>query len=275
MATTQFRVEDELSQQEPSGRRPSWMKGCLIGCLATVVILLLLGTIATIWISRNWRTWFSAGATQAVNQAIDSSELPPEEKNQIKVEVDRFFVDFREGRVSMEQFGKLAQEFAESPLMTTFVAAAIDTKYIKSSGLSDEEKADANITLQRFIRGSIDEKIDKSQIDAAMAHVSTRQGDQWRLKEKVTDEELRAFLAEAKKAADEANVPEQPEEVDPSDEVKRIIDEAMMNPAPPEIEISPPLEIPPADEAPPADEPPPAIEAPPAAEPPPEPKAEN
>jgi hypothetical protein len=262
MAAQQFTVEDDRNQQEPPAPR-NWMKGCLLGCLATVVVLLLIGTVATIWISRNWRTWFSAGATQAVNQAIDSSELPAEEKNQIKVEVDRFFVAFREGRVSMEQFGRLVQEFAESPLVATLVASAVETKYLNNSGLSDQEKADAKVTLQRFIRGSIDEKIDKSQIEAAMAHVATKQGDQWRLRENVTDAELRAFLVDAKKAADEAQIPEQPQEFDPSDEVKRIIDEAMMEPAAPAIEMPPPMEVPPAAEA------PPAVEAPP------EPKAEN
>jgi hypothetical protein len=269
------------------------MKGCLIGCLATVVVLLLLGTVATIWISRNWRTWFSAGATQAVNQAIDSSELPAEEKQQIKAEVDRFFVGFREGRVSMEQFGQLVQEFAESPLVTTLVASAVETKYLNKSGLSDQEKADAKITLQRFLRGSIDNDIDRQSIDAALEHVADKQPDRnWKFRDKVTDDEIRDFLAEAKKAADEAQIPEQPQEFDPSDEVKRIIDEAMMEPAAAEIEISPPMENPaaaeippaaeaPATEAPPATETPPATEAPPAtetppeAEAPPEPKAEN
>ncbi len=232
MATTQYRAHDEFDQTEPPVRQRNWMTGCMLGCLAVIVLLLVLGTVATVWISRNWRTWFSAGASQAVGQAIDASELPVEEKDQIKVEADRFFAAFREGRVSTEQFGELVQKFMESPLMTTLVASAAEKKYLDNSGLSDEEKADARVTLQRFLRGAIDEKIDRQSIDVALGHVADKQPDgNWRFRDKVSDEELRAFLAEAKKAADDAQIPEQPEEFDPSDEVKRIIDESMSEPA--------------------------------------------
>ena len=49
----------------------------------------------------------------------------------------------------------------------------------------------------------------------------------WKLRETLTDEQLRAFLKAAKEQADAAAIPEQPESFDPSDEVKRIIDEAL------------------------------------------------
>lgn len=251
MATQQFTVEDDRTRQEPPVASNNWMKGCLLGCLGAVVVTLILGTVATIWVYRNWRTWFSAGATQAVNQAIDSSELPPEEKNQIKVDVDRFFVAFRDGRVSMEQFGRLVQKLVESPLMSTLVASAAEKKFLDGSGLSQEEKAEAKVTLQRFLRGSIDEKIDQASVDAALRHVADRQpDDSWRFRDKVSDADLRAFLAAAKKAADDAQIPEQPQEFDPSDEVKRIIDEALAEPA----AVPPPMEAPPQPEAPPLPE---------------------
>lgn len=252
MAAQQFTVEDDRYQQEPPVRRNNWLKGCLLGCLAVVVVLLVVGIVATIWISRNWRTWSAAVATQAVNQAIDESELPAEEKNQIKVDVDRFFDAFGEGRISMEQVGQLVQKFADSPLVTALVASAVETKYLNDSGLSDEEKADAKVTLQRFLRGAIDNKIHQPSMDAALRNVADKQPDgNWKFRDKVTDEEMRAFFVEAKKAADEAQIPEQPEQFDPSDEVKRIIDETMAAPAMAPTPEVPPLEVPPpADKAP-------------------------
>jgi len=269
MATVQQRVEDERFQQDPPIRRPSWMKGCLIGCLVTVVVLLLVGTIATIWISRNWRGWAANVASQGINQGIDSSGLPAEEKNQIKVEVNRVIVEFREGRMTNEQVARLMQNLVESPLMTTLAAAAVEAKYLNNSGLSAEEKADAKVTLQRFLRGDMDKKISKESADVALSKIGDRQPDgNYRVRENLTDAEIRAFIAAAKKAADDAQVAEQPEQFDPSDEVKRIIDQAMMEPAPPEIEIPPVMKTPPADGVPPTGDVPPAIEAPstPAAE---------
>jgi hypothetical protein len=75
-------------------------------------------------------------------------------------------------------------------------------------------------------------------------------------------------VAEAKKAADDAQIPAEPPEFDPSDEVKRIIDEVMAMPAgaPPEAEPAPPLDEPPPPVEVPSDEGPPEADdaAPPA-----------
>jgi hypothetical protein len=266
MATQQFTVEDDRYRDAPPVHSTNWLKGCLLGCLGVVVVLLVLGTVAAIWISRNWKSWAASSMSVAVKQGIDQTDLPAEEKAQINDEINRAADMFADGRLSGEQAARLIQKAMNSPLMTVFVASAAEKKYIDGSGLSEEEKAEAKITLQRFLRGSFDEDIDRSSIDAALRHVSDKQPNgQPQFRDKVSDAELREFLAEAKKAADEANVPEQPQAVDPSDEVKRIIDEAMTEPvgAPPMFEPAPPMEIPPA------------IEVQPEAEAPPEPKAEN
>jgi hypothetical protein len=74
----------------------------------------------------------------------------------------------------------------------------------------------------------VDGKIDEDGFDAVMKHVADRKRDNsWELRSRVSDAELRAALAEAKAQADAAGVPGEPPEVDPSDEVKRIIDEAL------------------------------------------------
>ena len=73
-----------------------------------------------------------------------------------------------------------------------------------------------------------------------------------------TDAEIRAFLAAAKAEADKANIPEEPVEFDPSDEIKRIIDKAMGEqlaeelPAaePPAAEQAPETEVPQAESPP-------------------------
>jgi hypothetical protein len=113
------------------------------------------------------------------------------------------------------------------------MTSAIEKQYLAASGLSAEEKAAGMVSLQRFIRGTVDDKIKQPGIDAAMSHVAVRNpaGGEWKLKQPLTDEELRAFFAEAKKQADEAGIPEQPEKVDPSEEVRKIVDEALSAPA--------------------------------------------
>jgi hypothetical protein len=77
----------------------------------------------------------------------------------------------------------------------------------------------------------MDKKIGEPAIDAVMTHVAEKDSNgNWRMKKQVSDDELRAALKAAKRAADDADIPEQPVEFDASAEFKRIVDEAM-NPA--------------------------------------------
>lgn len=213
--------------EEPVRKRNMWQT-CLIGCLGALAVMLVLAVIAGFWISRHWRGWFAEFGSQAINQGIDSSDLPPQEKVEVKEQVDRVAKEFGEGRISNEQASALVKKLVESPLMPSFVVMAVERKYFDRSKLSDEEKTEGRQSLKRFARGLVDEKIDEKGIDKVMVHLADRQqGGQWQLRSTVSDDELRAALSEAKTQADAANIPAEPENIDPSDEMKRIIDESL------------------------------------------------
>jgi hypothetical protein len=213
-------------------KRSAWQT-CLIGCLIVCVVLFVLVALATFWISRNWRTWTAEFSTEMIRQGMAESQLDPQEQQEIMVQVDRVTGAFREKKITADQLGDLAEKMVKSPIFSMIMAMAIEKQYLAKSGLSEQEKTEGVVSLQRFIRGVIDEKIKEPGIDAAMAHVATRNpnGKDWQLKDKLTDDELRAFFAEAKKQADEAGVAEQPEAVDPSEEVRKIVDEVLAAPA--------------------------------------------
>jgi hypothetical protein len=216
----------------PTEKRRSGWQNCFIGCLIVCVILFVLLALVAFWISRNWRDWIATGGTEGIRQAMLDSQLPPQEQQEIMVQVDRVATAFRDKQVSAEQLGVLAEKLMQSPLMSAIVASTIDRQYLAKSNLSEEEKTEDRRTLQRFVRGVIDKKIDEQGLDAAMTHVADRdrQGH-WQLKKQLTDEELRAFFAEAKRQADDAGIPAQPAEIDPSEEVKKIVDAALATPA--------------------------------------------
>ncbi len=190
--------------------------------------MLVLAVIGGFWLSRNWRGLFADVGSQVINEGIDSSDLPPQEKAEVKVQVERVAKAFGEGQISNEQATAIVKKVMESPLMPLFVVMAVERHYFDRSKLSDQEKAEGRQSLKRFARGIFDEKIDEKGIDAVMAHVADRKPDgEWELRTTVSDGELRAALSEAKTQADAAGIPEAPEDVDPSDEMKRIIDESL------------------------------------------------
>jgi hypothetical protein len=221
---TEHRFEID-PQSEERGPRSKWAN-CLIGCLIVLGIAIVIAIVAGIWIARNFRGWVADFGSQAINQRIDSSELPAQKKIEVKKQVDRVAKAFGDGRISFQQAGDIIQKLTKSPLMPTLVVAAVDLKYFDASGLSNDEKVEGRTTLKRFARGVIDKKINDKEVDAVMMHVADRgSDDSWKLRQRVSDADLKAALAEAKAKADDAGVAAKPEEIDPSDELKKIVDE--------------------------------------------------
>lgn len=228
----QFRVQDDRFEggasvpAEPKKR--SALATCLTGCLILFVVVLVLGVIAGIYAYRKFPEWAAIGISETAKQVINETDLPEEEKVDISVQIDRLADATRERKLSLPQMGEFLQNLVQSPLMTTLAMSMVDKKYIEPSGLSDEEKAAARVTVQRFMRGAIDQQISEAEVEKAMAPVSTRQPDgNMELKEKVTDDELKEFLAAAKEQANAAKIPEEVAAVDPSDEFKRLVDQTL------------------------------------------------
>lgn len=217
-------------------RKSGW-KSCLTGCLIVCVILAVIAILIGVWIGRNVRNFAAFGIDEVFRQGMVTSQLPAQEQQEIMVQVERVSTAFRDGKMSYEQLGMMIQRITESPLIPLIEATSIKQNYIDKSEQSEEENAEDVATLRRFIRGALDGKINRTGFEVAISHIASQNPDKtWVLRRTLNDEQLRSFLAEAKKQADEAGIPEQPAAIDPSEEVKRIVDEALNVPAPPESE---------------------------------------
>lgn len=215
--------------EEPPKR--GCLKSCFMGCLFVAVILFVVGLVLAFWVARHWREWAADFGSQVVKESLDQTDLPEAEKAEIGVEVDRLARAFREGKISTERAAALVQNLAASPLATSIIVSVVDSKYLDRSGLSDEEKAEGRKSLARFARGVLDNDIPEASRDATMQKMATKDAaGNWQLKQSVTDDELRVFLAAAKSDADAAQIGDQPEVVDPSEELRKIIDEALGGP---------------------------------------------
>src|SRR6476659_3018871 len=127
--------------EEPVRKRSLWQT-CLIGCLGVLAVLVVLAVVVGFWVSRHWRGWAAEFGSQAINQGIDSSDLPPQEKVEVKVQVERVAKAFRDGQISNEQASAIIKKLIESPLMPSFVVMAVERNYFDHSKLSDDEKAE-------------------------------------------------------------------------------------------------------------------------------------
>ncbi len=229
-----FRFEDgKPAAKMASSAGNNCLPTCLIICGVFFVVLVILGGISAWFVSRNWKPLASSIATRALGQAIDEvDQFTDQQKTELKAEVDRLAQAFTDGRLSPEKLGEFTEKFFESPLLGNLIVSVIEQTYLESSGLSDEEKTAGHRTLQRFSRGCLDGAIKESELDDVLQHVADRKQDgQWQIRNKLTDEELRKFLEAAKAKADAADVPDQDFDVDPVQEFRRLVDEALQSDA--------------------------------------------
>jgi hypothetical protein len=226
MASDKFEIEPEEEHCQERG----CMGGCLKGCFILLLIMVALIAVLMFFASQNWRGWTAGLANMAIDEALEASNLPDQEQQEIRAELERPINALKDGTLSLEQLDDLAETIAESPLMPSLAVTVVDAHYFDKSGLTPEEKEQGRLALRRFVRGVIEDKIGQAEIDAVISHVADKEGDNWRFRETASDQELRALIATAEQEADQAGVPEQVEAVDPSDEIRKIID-AVMGPA--------------------------------------------
>lgn len=215
------------SEPVPPPPRRRWGCGsCVLGCFAVLLLAALLAALA------GWYAWSKLPdwSRDVLVATIEGSDLPEEQKRQIVVQVDRVVAEYKAGRATWQEVRSIFQELSESPLFSLAMAYAASVKYIEPSGLSAEEKQQAQIALQRVARGVYEQLLTNEQLDSALDYVSTRQPNGERhFAETVTDENLRALVAECQRLADEAGVPPGPYEVDVAREVQRAVDKVLVS----------------------------------------------
>jgi hypothetical protein len=196
--------------------------------LGVSLVLLIACGVGGWFVYQNTGKWVADATRAVVVQMVNDSDLPEEEKAEIKVQLDRVVEKYKSGEITLEQVGKVMEKLVESPVFATLIVKAAEAKYIDPSGLDDEEKAQARLVLQRIARGTVEKKIDPKTLEPALDHISHTdpQGNR-QLKEHVSDAELRDFIAELKRVADAAQIPDEPYEVNFGAEIRRAVDEAL------------------------------------------------
>lgn len=206
---------------------PSGGNGCLKFGLIGCGLLLVLGIVGAIVVYLNFKPMMANMTRAVIEQAIEEQNIPEEQKRAIMKEVDQLTEDFKADKISLEDLGRVFEELAESPLLGVGAVMVVDGMYIKKSGLSPEEREEGTLSVERFARGIVERSIDKSELDSITAIVFEGEGENMKLKQELTDEELRQLLATCKEQADAANVPNERYEVDLAAELKKAIDKAL------------------------------------------------
>lgn len=221
-----FESQDQDRIPEKKG-----LSGCAIagiGCVVIVVLGLIAVVVGGWWVANNVREFGTDFAVSAMKEGLNELEVPDDQRKRMHDRIDDVGQQFKDGKLEIEQVGAIFKKLSESPILPAGVSLFVKRVYIRDSGLTEEEKAAADIAIQRFSRGVIDNSIPEAKREAVLDMISTRKPDGNReFEQKLTDDELRAFLKAVTETADEAGVPAKVPEINFADEFDNAIDEAL------------------------------------------------
>lgn len=218
----------------------------LVGCGVVLVVLGIIAAIGVVWVVNSWRGWTASGITEMSREILQQSQIDQAEQQEMMTHVEDLMTRFENGDITLGQLGEVADRLTQSPLMAAALLAFADSEYISGSDLSDDEKAQARLTLARYTQGIKNDAIDQESLQRVLEPVSTATPDDndfilsinfdangnsneraLRSSDEVSGEDLREMLTRAKTYADEAGVDGSPEPLDPSDELAIVIAQAL------------------------------------------------
>jgi len=219
---------DRISRRPVASRHPrgNIIAGCLI-VLGIIFVALIIGAYLLISNAKNIAVELGhAGLVEVIKE----SEMTNSDKDEIILELDAMKLDIKEGKISMEQIGKVMEQIGESPLIPVAAVTFAEKQYIRPSGLSDDEKSNAELHLDRFARGVYEETIPQEAINEATAplkEADPHNPGEERFKERVSDAELKTFIANVRQHADDAGISEEHFEINIAEEFRGVLERAL------------------------------------------------
>jgi len=213
----------------------------LVGCLVALGIAIILVILTTVFVMNSWRGWVSGGIKQGLTAVLNETQIEQIEKDEINAHIETLMTRFVDKNISTEDLFLITAEIFEGPLLPMGIVEASYEGYFANSELDDDAKADAKIQLGRLAYGIYAEDISIDDLETILAPIEAPAGTnngavqvefnnrEFNLKnpDETSVEELLEVIANAKAAADEAEVDETPATIDLSDEVGKAIAEAL------------------------------------------------
>lgn len=230
--TQQPSFPQQAHPQPPRRSGMSW----LVGLLLVFVGFLVLGgvvCVAGVWyVASNIDKWVVGLGREAIVAAINDSQLPDGEKAEVTAQVDRVVTAYKEKRINQQDLERVMTELQDAPAMQALALYGVEGEFLDGAELPPAELDQAHRTFERALRGVYEGKINDEVFYKALPGyddeqplrlASTNPADS----DQNNEDDLRELLAKLKVMADNAQIPNEPFQLDIGDEVKKLVDKAL------------------------------------------------
>lgn len=227
MRTTEARSQINPVYKSAVRRRGSAAKGCLI---ALAVALVLAAGVA-VFVAVSWRSWAADIAVNLSNGLVDAGEMTDADAEALKQVNFELGEEFKAKRLTQDELARVVED-AIGPTVLAGAMLFIEQKHVGQAEdkLTPEEAAEASVALRRVAQGLLDKQISVAEAEDVITPLETvdAQGnDTIAGPESVTAEQLLAVSQAAKKAADDAGVPEAPRVINLGAEYRQLVEESL------------------------------------------------
>ncbi len=192
----------------------SGLKTVGLGCL---VIIIAIGIGVGVVMNKVKKLGGMEGAGRAIaatgllkitDAMLEGMHIPETDRTAIMAPLETLGDQVRAGEVTMQQGEAILGKIMEGPIMGVLMAQGFQGSYLDASSLTDAEKTEARLTINRFQQGFISEKLDMETLNQLEQYVTTPGSDGTNnLKAELSDEDLKSSLAVMKSAANGASIP--------------------------------------------------------------------
>jgi hypothetical protein len=222
-------------QFDPTARVPAPPRKSGLSWIWALVFIFLgflfLGGVVCVagvcYVAANLDKWVVGLGREAIVAGINDSELPQEEKTEVITQVDRLVAAYKERKINQADLERVMTELQDAPALKALTLYGIEDEFLEGSSLTGQELEQARLTFQRALRAVYEGKLS----DETFYNTLPGDFDDVRLastdEPQNADDDLRECLAKLKVIADNADIPNEPFQLDIGDEVKKLVDRAL------------------------------------------------
>ncbi len=217
-----------------------------IGCLVSGIVLIIV-VIATTYVVHKqggfkaiFRKVGASAMMHVCEKMIEAAPLTKAEKEEALKPLKEFTDKISAGKVSMEQIDRFMKNFGNGPLPHICIALIFEKKYIDGGGYPASKKAEAELTVNRFIHAMENHELDPEyrkkiydiimvktgkKIDKTGKEILNRK--EVGLRNDLSSKEVNKTLELMKEVADNAKIPSEKQPLHLGKLIQDAIDRAM------------------------------------------------
>ncbi len=100
---------------------------------------------------------------------VEESDLAADDQDQVIVQIERVADAYSAGDLEMEKAVNFLNSFSKNPLFSLGTLAKVQNEHLPRSGLTDDEKQQASLTIDRVTRGVLEVTIDGKKVKKIVA----------------------------------------------------------------------------------------------------------